>query len=382
MLQPVHAQSCALITVAVLCCGTSANALVIDPIFDTSITSLANAATVEASVNAVVGQFEASFSTPVTVKIGVSWGRINGSALPSGDISASQSTLTGPFRYSDIVGAFQDDAAENPNDSNAVLAAANLPKLSPAGSLYYEMPYAQAQALGFLPASISPDSGYIGFSSTTKWDFDPTNGVGTGYYDFQGAVAHEISEVLGRVTGLVGTRPTYATMFDVLRYSAPHASSFSYNAAAYFSLNGGVTNLSWFNTTGTGDRSDVRSVAGDAQDAFVSTSTVYGLSTADLTALDVLGWGSWESLPNNAMVGDAGLSPISAGMSVPEPTTWMTMLLGLGLAGAVTRRSARARRQPDPSRPATAVSWRAGGKQTKTPPGFRRRSGFRGTLCT
>ena len=325
-----------------ICCGTSANALVIDPIFDSSITSLANATTVEASVDSVVDQFEASFSTPVTIKIGVSWGKVNGAALPSGDISASQSTLTGPFTYSEIVGAFQEDAAENPNDPNMALAAANLPKSSPAGSLYYEMPYAQAQALGFLPASISPDSGYIGFSSTAKWDFDPTNGVTTGDYDFQALVAHEISEVLGRVTGLTSTRPTYATMFDVLRYSAPHTSSFSYNAAAYFSLDGGVTNLSPFNITGAGDRSDLSGAAGDAQDAFLSTGTVYGLSTADLTALDVLGWGSWTALPNRAMVGDAGLSGISAGMGVPEPMTWMTMLLGFGLIGAVARRSAKA----------------------------------------
>jgi hypothetical protein len=337
-----NARSCALVIAAASCFATSANALTIRPIFDSSITALPNAATVEAAFTAVANQFDASFSTPVTVKIGVAWGKVNASALPSGDISASQSTLTGPFQYSNIVGAFRNDAAANPLNAGMVAAAAHLPASSPAGSLYYEMPYAQAQALGFLPASIGPDSGYVGFSSAAKWDFTPTNGVSAGYYDFQAMAAHEISEVLGRVTGLVAAKLTYATMFDVLRYSAPHVASFAYGSAAYFSVDGGVTRLAPFNIAGGGDRSDFASVAGDAQDAFVSTGLVYGLSATDLTALDVLGWGSWAPLPGGAMIGDAALSGVSGGMAVPELSTWMSLVLGLAFVGGVLRRPLRA----------------------------------------
>jgi hypothetical protein len=286
----------------------------------------------------VADQFEQSFATPVTVKIGVSWGKVNGASLGTSNIAASQSVLTGPFQYSDIVGAYQADALANPTDLNMASAAATLPISSPAGSLNFEMPYAQAQALGFLPASINPDSGYIGFASTVKWDFDPSNGVTAGYYDFQGLAAHEISEVLGRITGLHSAKPTYATMFDVLRYSAPGVSSFSYTAHAYLSIDGGVTNLGAFNITGSGDRSDVGAVAGDAQDAFLSMGTVYGLSLSDLTALDVLGWGSWSPLPGNGVIGNATLSDISAGVSVPEPSTWVLLLLGFGVVGAARRR--------------------------------------------
>jgi hypothetical protein len=338
---PVAARSRALTIVAATGFATSANALTIQPIFDSSITSLANASAVEAAFTAVANQFDATFSAPVTIKIGVSWGKVNGHALPSGDISASQSTLTGPFQYSDIVGAFRDDAAANPGNASMASAAANLPATSPAGSLYYEMPYAQAQALGFLPARIGPDSGFVGFSSAVEWDFTPTNGVSAGYYDFQAMAAHEISEVLGRVSGLVTTRPTYATMFDVLRYAAPHTPSFSYSASAYFSVNGGVTHLAAFNVAGAGDRSDFNAVAGDAQDAFVAPGQVYGLSAVDLTALSVLGWGSWAPLPGGVMIGDAMLSGVSGGMAMPEPSTWVSLLLGLSLVGMAVRRSAR-----------------------------------------
>ena len=338
----MRARSCAILATtaaAVVVSGaTPANALTILPIFDSSITSLANAATVEAAFKTVVNEFDAAFSTPVTVKIGVSWGKVNGSSLGSGNIAASQSNLTGPFLYSDIVGAFQDDAAANPGDPSMVSAAAHLPASSPAGSRPYELPYAEAQALGFLPASINPDSGFVGFSSTVKWDFNGSDGVTSGYYDFQGLAAHEISEVLGRISGLQSATPTYATMFDTLRYSAPHASSFSYSAAAYFSVNGGVTNLDQFNVAGSGDRSDLNAIPGDAQDAFLSTGTAYGLSTGDLTALDVLGWGSWAPT-GKTVIGSLATSAISAAMGTPEPSTWVMLLLGFGLVGAARRRT-------------------------------------------
>ncbi|MDB5483576.1 MAG: Ca2+-binding protein toxin [Caulobacteraceae bacterium] len=339
----VRARSRALLAVAAVAASgaTSASALTIRPIFDSSITSLANAATVEAAFTTVANQFDAAFSTPVTIKIGVSWGKVNGSSLGTGNIAASQSSLTGPFAYSDIVDAFQANAAANPGDANMVSAAANLPTISPAGSLSYELPYAEAQALGYLPASINPNSGYVGFSSAVKWDFNGADGVTAGAYDFQGLAAHEISEVLGRITGLHGTQPTYATMFDALRYAAAHVSSFSFSSAAYLSVDGGVTNLGQFNLAGSGDRSDLYAIKGDAQDAALSSGTLYGLSNSDLIALDVLGWGSWAPTGSGGAIGSLSPSAISHAMSTPEPSTWMMLLLGFGLVGAAARRAPR-----------------------------------------
>jgi hypothetical protein len=69
---------------------------------------------------------------------------------------------------------------------------------------------------------------------------------------------------------------------------------------------------------------------------------IYGLSPTDLTALSVLGWGSWKPLGGGAMIGEAMLSGISAGMAVPEPSAWIAMLLGFSLVGAMARRSASA----------------------------------------
>ncbi|MDB5482905.1 MAG: hypothetical protein JWO83_3958 [Caulobacteraceae bacterium] len=318
-----------------------AQALSIIPVYDSSITSRPNAAAIEAAFGAVATEFGKAYARNVTVKIGVSWGKVNGVFLPPGNIASSRMSLLTGFTYADMTDLFGADAAANPSDTNMATVAAHLPKASPAGSLGFAIPYAEAQAVGYLPATIGGNSGYVGFSSSAAWDFDPANGISAGSYDFEGLAAHEVSEVLGRITGLCGASPTYATPIDVLRYSAPGVSSFSYASSAYFSINGGVTNLGTFNASGGGDRTDWRSVVGDAQNAYLSTGVNYALTTADKTMLDVLGWGVAAPTVTigSATPGD-GLIGAGDGLAVPEPKTWILMLCGIGLAGGARRRAA------------------------------------------
>ncbi len=328
-------------SIAALAAATSAQALNIIPVYDSSITSLSNATAIEAAFQNVANQFNASFASPVTVKIGVSWGKVASQTLGTGNISASVSPLRAPYAYSDIVAAFAATAAANPNDPYLASVMQTLPAKSPAGALSFDLPYAQAQALGLLSATIPLNSGYVGFSSTVNWDLSSANGVSAGMFDFQGLAAHEISEVLGRVTGLQKATPAFATLFDALRYAAPGVSSFSYSAPAYFSIDGGVTNLGAFNYSGTGDRSDWNAIAGDAQSAVLKTGTALSLSTSDMIALDVLGWGAWTPLISGskigAMVSADDPTLVSFG-AVPEPATWSMLLLGVGLVGGMARR--------------------------------------------
>ena len=318
--------------------------MTIIPIYDSSITSRGNAAAIEAAFGAVASEFDHAYARNVTVKIGVSWGKVGGAPLPSGDIGASRMPLATGYTYADLVDFFKADAAANPTDTNMAILAARLPAKSPAGSLYYDMPYAEAQAVGVLPDKIAADSGYVGFSSSVAWDYSPSNGISPGTYDFEGVAAHEISEVLGRITGLYTSNPTYATPIDALRYSAPGVSSFSYSQSAYFSINGGRTNLGAFNASGGGDRTDWRAITGDAQNAYFVTGVDYALSTADKTLLDVLGWGAaapsvriGSSSPADAPSGSG------AGMAVPDPATWVLLLTGIGMVGGAVRSRSVAR---------------------------------------
>jgi hypothetical protein len=335
-----------------LLAATAGQAMTIIPIYDSSITSRGNAAAIEAAFGAVATEFDRAFAPNVTVKIGVSWGKVAGYTLAPSDIGESRAPLLSGYSYTDITDLFRADAAANPRDVNMVTLASHLPRSNPAGSRGYDIPYAEAQAVGYLPATIRSDSGYVGFSSSAAWDFSPSNGISAGTYDFEGVAAHEISEVLGRITGLSSSNPTYATPVDALRYSAPGVSSFSYTNSAYFSINGGLTNLGTFNAAGGGDRTDWRSIVADAQDAFFSPGVNYALTAADKTMLDVLGWGVASPTVTIGSLTPGGLAG-GAGASVPEPATWFVTLLGLGLAGSARRRSARLRRSLAP-RAATA----------------------------
>jgi len=325
----------------------SADAMVITPIFDSSITSLSNAATVEAAFNTVANDYATSFSSPATVYIGVSWGSVDGYALPSNAVGASVDPLYGYFNYSQIRSYFTNAAAANPTDTALTTFVANMPATAPSGPKRYVIPAAETKALGLVSGSNTSKDGYIGFAgnSATGFDYNPTDGITSGTFDFRAVAAHEIDEVLGRISGLTSSNSTYRTPFDLMRYGAPGSLSFSYNAAAYFSINGGRTNLGNFNNSPYGgDRSDWLTLTGssDIQDAFISTGQNLNLTATDLTGLDALGWAGVNA-------GDNGSSPTSIvfnlvedfpSASVPEPAALGILAIGLALAGSLRRRPA------------------------------------------
>lgn len=330
-----------------------AGALDIIPVYSSSITKLSDAAQIEASFNAVAAEFDSVISTPIDVYIGVSWGSVDGETLPSNAVGASVTELYGYFTYSEVKEILQSDASANPSDTALATAAANLLASTPSGVSRYVIPSAELKALGLISATQSSDDGYIGFTGTPAEFTIPTPAqiasgtykVAAGTFDFAAVAAHEMEEVLGRISGIYqNSTPSYRTVFDLYRYDAKGALEDSYyppaGKTAYFSIDGGVTDLATFNGSPSGgDRGDWASVAptsADIQDAFISTGERMSLSAVDLTALDALGYGGSNigDLDVNAP-GSIAFSLIS---SAPEPGTWTLLLVGTGLAGAAARR--------------------------------------------
>ncbi len=319
--------------VTAVCVARPAAAFTIDPIYDSSITSLPNAASIESAFNTVAGDYASSFAGSEVINVGVSWGSVGGYSLPSNAVGASVDNLYGYFSYSTIQSLLTQAAHNTPSDTVLATAIAHLPATAPSGVSQYVVPSSEAKALGLISPSQTGADGYIGFAgSTASYTFNPTGGIASGTYDFQAVAAHELDEVLGRITGLTGTSPSYRTVFDLFRYSANGVLDFGYNDAAYFSIDGGKTNLGAFNNSSSGgDRSDwlTLSTSSDVQDAFISTGKALNLTAVDLTGLDVLGYGG-------SNLGGANVAPTTVAfhlVETPEPGSLLLLLTGLVLTG-------------------------------------------------
>ena len=238
-------------------------------------------------VAAVVQYFESTFNDPVTINIDVGYGEVGGTALDSGALGESQIALMG-ISFLGIIGALTADKTSL-DDTSAV---ANLPSLNPFVTGQVLISQAEAKALGLLSAPTMTD-GAIGFSSSYAFDFNNGDGVGPGTYDFFGVVAHEISEIMGRVLGAgqgIDGLPSYFPL-DMFHYSGSGSPLYVGTTAGYFSIDGGATNLANFNIDPTGDFGDWADSAGnDAFRAFMASGQVFPVTAADIAALDVIGY--------------------------------------------------------------------------------------------
>ena len=232
------------------------------------------------SLNSLVSFLQTTFTDPVTLDIAVGYGEVAGTATSS--LGASR-TYVQTYSYSQLESALTADATSATDNS----ANASLPATNPLGSSSYRIATAEAKALGLLSSTTNLD-GNIGFGSSYAFDYDRSNGISSGQYDFYAVAAHEITEVMGR--HLWGGSPGY-TALDLFHFSAPGVRTFSMTTPGYFSTDNGVTNLDNFNTNSGGDYGDWAASAGnDAFLAFTKSGVLDSISNTDLEVMDVLGW--------------------------------------------------------------------------------------------
>jgi hypothetical protein len=256
-------------------------------IYDTSVNSAP--AAFKTAITAVVQFFQNTFTNPITVTIDVGWGEINNQALPSGALGASL-TYFNSSSYSQIRTAL----AQHATSADQISAVNSLPAGDPTGGGNYWVTTAAGKALG-LAGTGNPIDGYVGFGSSFPFDYDNSNGVSAGTYDFYGVVAHEFTEVMGRslFVGTHGIGANAYTPMDLFHYSSPGARDFVGTTPGYFSLNGGATNLGNFNTNPNGDFGDwASSVGRDSFLAFSSSGVVNAVSQNDLRLMNALGYGT------------------------------------------------------------------------------------------
>ncbi len=271
--------------------GDSASGLVIIPAYDTSITDLSSSdptlfTEITAAITAAIDFYEQEIITPITITIDFGYGEVNGETLGGGDLSESLANYDA-VPYGTLVAALASHAELVGLDS----VAANLPStITSAGSICY-VADAELAALG-LSQDISPGTtvdGWVGLSSRLPLTYPPNGRAVSGQYDAIGALEHEISEDMGRVANYGFNNFSALSLF---RYTSDGILANTGNESAYFSIDGGNTNLAEFNNgSNGGDPGDwAGSVPNDSYDAFASIGAANTVSATDLTLMNVLGY--------------------------------------------------------------------------------------------
>jgi hypothetical protein len=282
---------------------------------------------------AQAGSFWSSlFTDNVTVNININFSNLGGTTL------GVASTYTQQFSYANVYNALSTDK-KSVDDTSAVNSLANsstfnmlLNRTSTnpngAGSAVtyldhngndnnslIEVGTANAKALGLIGGSNADLDASISFSNQYIWDFDRSNGITTGSYDFTGIAAHEIGHALGFFSGVdsLDANPsapdnslTNVTPLDLFRYSLESKNAkttdnknvIDFTADKrdkYFSLDGGTTKIASFATgVNFGDGRQ----AGHWQDngglGIMDPTTAPGellaLTGNDIRAFDAIGW--------------------------------------------------------------------------------------------
>ena len=251
------------------------------------------------------------------------------------------------------------DADGSTNNSRLIGTAANL------------------KALGFTLPSGSDAS--ITFNSAQPFDFNPADGIAANSSDFIGVAIHEIGHALGFVSGVdrydgggcpngpgcmanLGVKPNNAVIGDVLdlfRYSGAGALDWRPGKEAYFSIDGGVTELFGDSNFSTGQfngdgfqashwKAPVNAAGQNTCQGFIGVMNPYlcggqqGVVTAsDLAAMDAIGWNLNFNVLTNPTYRFSSAQAFALAGGVPEPATWTMMIAGFAGIGLATRRRRR-----------------------------------------
>ena len=272
------------------------------------------------------------------------------SALGGGDIAESQPASLTSFSYDTIRAALASKA------TSADDAAAALSGPDPiSGTHNYVLPTAQQKALGLLenysvpasgpgyvpalvPTLLDPfpfpgsdgtaSDGAVTFSSAASFDYNRSDGISAGSYDFMGTVANMFSQIMGRTMEVGGTDsnflnnvgvannvprgpqnppgasqypgfPNSYTLLDLYHYSAPGTRDFT-QTPGYFSIDGGNTNLNNFDATPGHAAGDWAPTVPNDAFGFSQPGQQEPVTPVDLRELGILGWDSLSNVSSAA----------------------------------------------------------------------------------
>ncbi len=310
MMGPISRRGLLAAAVLALFMAQNAQALTIDPTFDSSITNDPNHVAIENVINGAIAIYQHDFSDPITVNIDFQ-------EMTTGLSENIPSTDT--ITYSSFISALHTDA-KTANDTTAI-SLLPITALNPVtGTPNIELMTANEKALGITPSTFTFDGTILLNTHVTDVGSPGTSGA----FSLMAWTEHEIDEVLG-LQSSVAFSTTTPIAWDLFRYDASGNRSFTKTstAKAYFSING-TTDLAQFdNQNDGGDFGDWQSnplpngVLPKVQDAFATVGAHPALGV-ELTALDVIGYDFLTPVPEQASIALFGCALTALGVLRPR----------------------------------------------------------------
>jgi hypothetical protein len=168
----------------------------------------------------------------------------------------------------------------------------------------------QANFLALGGYHLLPSDGSITFSSNYAWDFDPSNGVNSGSFDFEGAALHEMGHILGFISDVDSmdyylnnniTGDPYPTPLDLFRFNTSDlGTGFDFTTTPRIMAPGGSQSFYYGGSvpmsTGVsqGDGSQASHWKDNmnlgVMDPTAAPGETLKISENDLIAMDLIGW--------------------------------------------------------------------------------------------
>jgi len=229
-------------------------------------------------------------------------------ALTLDKTSAADNTAVANLQAGSAMSLLLNRTANNPNGTGS--ATTYLDSDGDLNNTRIRMNSANAKALGILAGNNPVLDASISFSTAFSWDFDGSDGITSGAYDFVGVATHEIGHALGFTSGVdvldgnststffTDDQFTYVSTLDLFRHSAESGTAIDWaadNRNKYFSIDGGTTLGPLFSTGTTwGDGRQAShwkdSLAIGIMDPTAASGEALAISANDVMAMDVIGW--------------------------------------------------------------------------------------------